>query len=334
MSCCPLCRPAVDMAKSSRLRISSFSERNKQRQAVCCSSHLVRAARDPCSPTLRNRCMIERVQQFIARLMTQVRVNRVQCQNRDGVVVFVKTRRIGGSVAVWFGNLFLSLTDSGICMFARSRDWMAWEEYCGHLLYPDRPPVQCGPGNTVTMPEVHGVSLRKLLNEGKRDHRAFAAAAREVRRVHQIQCDDYKAAWSHGDLHLDNILYDSASDLASLIDYDTRHVRSLSETYRHADDLKVMLLELLTLPNNEWCEPARCFLRGYGNAEILEELSRQLCIPRGLAKVFWYTRTRFCSTHEIEQRSKCLGEIIHQVVDEERTTLHQINPEPPLENSC
>ena len=56
--------------------------------------------------------------------------------------------------------------------------------------------------------EVRGISLRQLLHRNEAVVRAFVAAARELRRVHQIPCSYYQAAWSHGDLHLDNIVYD------------------------------------------------------------------------------------------------------------------------------
>ena len=151
--------------------------------------------------------MMERLLLIIASLMTRVRVNQIQQQTRDGAVVFVKKRRFGGSVVIWFGNWFLTLANSGIFMFVRTRDWLAWEDHCARLLYPDRAAVKFEFGNTVILPEVRGISLRQLVNSGDKNLKAFVTAARELRRVHRIQCDDYSAAWSHGDLHLDNILY-------------------------------------------------------------------------------------------------------------------------------
>ena len=60
------------------------------------------------------------------------------------------------------------------------------------LLYPDRPAVTLGPGHTVNIPEVRSISLRQLLHCHKRNVGAFVAAARRLRRVHQIQCSIYK----------------------------------------------------------------------------------------------------------------------------------------------
>jgi len=195
--------------------------------------------------------------------MNRVRVNRIQSQMCDGAVVFVKTRRFGGSLVVWFGNWFLYLAGSRICMFVRSRDWMKWEAHCARLLYPDRTAVKFSSSNSVVVPEICGVSIRQMLKAGYISLQAFIAAARELPRVHAIPCSDYKAAWSHGDLHPDNILYNSESDQATLIDFYTRHERNLKATQRHADDVKTVLLELLTLRNEDWIEPADCFLREY-----------------------------------------------------------------------
>ncbi len=263
--------------------------------------------------------MTERLQQFIASMMNRVRVNRIQRQMWDGAAVFVKTRRFGGGLVVWFGNWFLYLAGSGICMFVKCSDWMKWEAHCSTLLYPNQPAVKFSSSKAVVVPEMRGVSIRQMLKAGDINLRAFIAAARELRRVHGIPCSDYNAAWSHGDLHLDNILYDSESDQATLIDFDTRHLRHLNATKRHADDLKTILLELLTLRNDDWIEPANCFLSEYGVSTVLNELLRGLVIPHGVAKIFWFTRTGSCSTRNTEQRYHRLQRIIHQVVSAGRT---------------
>ena len=256
---------------------------------------------------------MEPLQRIVAWLMNRVRVNRIQRTILDGLPVVLKRRRFGGGMVIRFGNRFLSLAGSGIRMFVRARDWMAWEAHCSQLLYPDRPVVTFGPGNTVRLPEVSGISLRQILHRHQTDPRAFVAAARELRRVHQIPCRVYRAAWSHGDLHLDNILYDSATDRATLIDFDTRHELGLRRIQRHADDLKVMLLELIAMADERWIQSATTLIREYGDAVVLEELLRQLVVPHGIAKILWFTRTSGCATRQMDQRLQSLREIIQQV---------------------
>src|SRR5262245_16288970 len=148
--------------------------------------------------------MIERAQQVVAWLMNHVRVNRVRQCTQDGAPVFIKRRRAGGQIVIWFANRFLALAHSGVCMFVRADEWTDWEIHCAQLLYPERAGVKVGSGQALIIPKVSGTSLRELLPCDETEvNKAFILAARELRRVHQIQCSYYKAAWSHGDLHLD-----------------------------------------------------------------------------------------------------------------------------------
>ena len=257
--------------------------------------------------------MIELLQRVVAWLMNRVRLNRIQQGIHDGVPMIVKRRRPGASIVIWFANRFLVLAGGGICMFVRADEWMDWEDHCAELLYPDRPDVKIGPGQSVTIPEVRGMSLRQLMHGNETNVNALVAAAREVRRVHRLECGYFEAAWSHGDLHLDNVLYDSDANRAVLVDFDTRHESRINQTGRHSDDLKVFLLELFALPDNKWCQRATVFIEEYREASVLNELSRQLFVPLGFAKILWYTRTNCSPTRDIEQRIQILKETILQV---------------------
>ena len=258
--------------------------------------------------------MIDLVQRVIAWLMNRVRVNQVHQSMRDGVAVFVKRRRAGGQIVVWLANRFLALTDSGVCMFVHADEWTDWEVHCAQLLYPERQGVTVGSGQAVIVPEVRGISLRELLRRDDTDvNKAFVLAARELRRVHQIHCSYYKAAWSHGDLHLDNIICDLNAERAVLIDFDTRHEFHVSQTQRHSDDLKMVLLELIGLSDDKWKQLATVFIEEYREGSALGELSRRLFVPRGFARVLWYARTHCSSIRRIEPRLQNLREIINRV---------------------
>jgi hypothetical protein len=265
--------------------------------------------------------MIDRLQRGIAWLMNHIRVNQIQERVQDGATVFIKRRRVGGSLVAWFGNRFLALARSGIWMFVRAGEWVDWEIYCVQLLYPERPRVKAGHGPSVIVPKACGVSLRQLLRRNEAIANAFAAAARELRRVHQIPCSYYDAAWSHGDLHLDNIIYDAATCRAVLIDFDTRHDDRLSALQRHGDDLKVMLLELMELPDEQWHESATTLIEEYRDAAVLGELVRQLFVPRGFARILWYVRTNGAATRQVERRLEAMRTIIERVTADARSDL-------------
>jgi hypothetical protein len=204
-------------------------------------------------------------------------------------------------------------------MFVRAGEWADWEVHCARLLYPERPHVKTGPDPSVIVPNVCGISLRQWLRRNEAGVSAFKAAARELSRVHQIRCSRYKEAWSHGDLHLDNIVYDPVSDRAVLIDFDTRHDFQLGRTQRHSDDLKAMLLELIGLSDEQWSQPATELIEEYREASVLNELRRQLIVPRGFAKILWHVRTNGSSTRQVEQRLQIVRTIIERVAATART---------------
>jgi tRNA A-37 threonylcarbamoyl transferase component Bud32 len=264
--------------------------------------------------------MLEAVQRGVAWLMNRVRVNHVEEGVRDGRLVFVKRRRAGASIVVWFANLFLALAHSGSRMFVRADEWIAWEVHCARLLYPERPEVTAGGDRAVIIPKVDGISLRALLRRNDGDPTtALILAAREVRRVHQIQCGYFNGAWSHGDLHPDNIICDSNAERATIIDFDTRHEPWTSATQRHGDDLKVLLLELIALSSDTWRPLATAFVEEYREYSVLSELDRQLSVPRGFDRLLWYARTQSSSTHRMEPRLQALREIIHRAIGREES---------------
>jgi hypothetical protein len=260
--------------------------------------------------------MFDLMERCAARLMNGVRVNQIQRCIRNGVPVYAKRRKVCGSFIIWFGNCFLTLARSGICMFVRAGDWMKWEAHCSSLLYPDRPPVELGPGKVVSVAEIIGTSLRSLVLHNASALKPIIATARELHRVHQIHCQYFQSAWSHGDLHLDNILYDEATDRAFLIDFDTRHQFAISPTQRHSDDVYVFLMALIAIPEDHWFDLAIAFIREYSDHSVLQELERQLFVPAGFARILWYTRTQCApirqSAWRMEYLRQALSQFIHQ----------------------
>lgn len=253
------------------------------------------------------------LQQFLATLMNRVRVNRIYPSEHAGAPVYIKKRRFGGSVIIWAGNRFLTLADSGMQMFGSAKQWVNWEIYCSELLYPQR---SVRPGqleSSVIIPRIAGVSLRQWLQRGEYNSAAFDAAARELRRVHLLPCLHYHAFWSHGDLHLDNILFDPQSGQAELIDFDTRHELNRPVIWRQADDLRTILLEILGFPDDRWRLAATSLIENYDDHVVLNELRRQLIIPRGVALILWYTKTQGASHNQVMPRINYLQSLLQRL---------------------
>jgi hypothetical protein len=114
-------------------------------------------------------------------------------------------------------------------------------------------------------------------------------------------------------LHLDNLVYDHVADRAVLIDFDTRHEFRINQAQRHSDDLKVMLLELIGMPDEQWRQPATALIVEYREASVLDELDRQLFVPRGFARILWYVRTNGAATRQVERRLQMIRTIVQRV---------------------
>ncbi len=255
---------------------------------------------------------MDSLQQAAGRLMNRVRVNHVEATDRDGAPVFVKRRRAGAQVIIWFANRFLALAHDGTSMFLRAGEWAAWEVYCAQLLYPERPGARVESRSAVVLSRVDGISVRTIIRRNDPDvRRALVLAARELRRVHEITCARYRAGWSHGDLHLDNILCDMAEERATLIDFDIRHAFEVSATLRQCDDVMAVLLELIGLPDDRWLSLATAFVEEYRRPAVLEALGRQWLVPRGCGRLLWYVRTNGASMKQIEPRLQKLRQVIH-----------------------
>jgi hypothetical protein len=90
------------------------------------------------------------------------------------------------------------------------------------------------------------------------------------------------------------VIFDAGTGRARIIDFETTHFRDLPPEQRHADDLKVFLLDLLGRSSDgEWPENASAFLNGYGCTSVLDRLRRIFVMPSGLERLWWAIRTSY-----------------------------------------
>ena len=268
----------------------------------------------------------DRLQRSIASLMNEVRVNRISNFERHGIAMISKRRLAGAGFVIVFGNAFLSLANNTSRMFVTIRNWISWELHCTNLLYPERQASAESCGSTIQFHRIPGISLRALAIQNKVNAGAIIAVARELRRVHGIICPNFQSGWSHGDMHFGNILYDSETDTAVLIDFDTFHQHSVDQQQRHVDDLLVFLLELMARLDESWETLATAFIDEYDNNQVLHELTQHLVKPRGIARILWYTRTYNAPECKMSQRISILQEIVQRRVQKVKIPLADCSP--------
>jgi hypothetical protein len=103
----------------------------------------------------------------------------------------------------------------------------------------------------------------------------------------------------------DNVVYNQKTNRARLIDFEIVHGKSLPAVARHADDLRVFLLDMLeTVPARQWLPFAISFLKAYGDREVMTEPRKQLVVPSGLALIWWSVRTNFVKSARVKRRLK------------------------------
>jgi hypothetical protein len=226
-------------------------------------------------------------------LIRSVRLHELTRIILHGRAVWVKHRRCGMDAVVGGGNLFLRFTHSGIVMFTSPAQWEAWELACFRLLHSGDS-FDCGmvDGRTIWLAELPGRSLRDHAMSRTLTPPMLRAAGAELRRAHRLDCALTRRPWSHGDPHMGNMLYDSATQRARLMDFETRHELSRPADWRHADDLLTLMLELISRTQmDSWPILLAALFGGYASDRIVAELRERLRSPRPAEWLLWVTRS-------------------------------------------
>ena len=225
--------------------------------------------------------------------------------------VVIKRRNIYGERAADLINFYFRLAGLPIRFLRDVQKWRRWEVNCFQMLNGDRFRASVADKRTVSLDKLPGQSLWDHMKQGTLNKRMLEAAAREFRRAHLHWSNEFGAPWSHADASMTNVMYSEKGGRARLIDFEMVHEKSLPAVARHADDLRVFLLDMVEmLPSRQWLPFAICFLKAYGDREVMAELRKQLTVPSGLALIWWNVRTNFVKSATAERRLKALRNAI------------------------
>src|SRR5262249_31444770 len=194
-------------------------------------------------------------------------------RRRNGRLFFLKRRKVISEQVANIANVFLAATDAPITVLGDPRDWQRWEIDSFQLLHGGEFRARPIGQRAVLEPKLPGQNTRKILARGRLRPRVLQAAGRELRRAHQLVSNELNGAWSHGDLHLGNVIYDETNDRARLIDFEIMHKKSLSTASRHADDLLAFLQDMVNrVTSQQWVPFALEFLNAYNRPKVLAKL--------------------------------------------------------------
>ncbi len=238
----------------------------------------------------------------VGALVDRIKVNALTRETRDGRAVWIKRRRLVSRPILALADRFFQLAGNPVRTL-RAAAWQMWEVDCFHRLHGENfGAFRCG-DRAVGADELPGQSLSQHLAGGTLTPAMLAAAGRELRRAHESRCEDFSGAWSHGDPHSGNFIFDPAADRARLIDFEVMHHASLAADARHADDLLVFLQDLVgRVRADDWLPFATAFLEAYARPEIIVLLAPRLVVPRGLARLWWSVRTTYLPRKELARR--------------------------------
>lgn len=266
------------------------------------------------------RTLTEALREAIGVAIDSIKINSVTRQICGARTIWIKRRKPASELIAASANLFFRLARAPIHVWVDPQKWQSWEIACFRLLY-DRDFRVFGEGSrALCTDKVPGTSLLEHLNRGTLTRPILEAAAKEFRRVHELWCEEFGDLWSHGDPHLDNVLYEKTAHRARLIDFEVAHQKSLPAIARHADDLLVFLQDMSgRVSARQWLPFALCFLKTYDRPKVVTELRKRLIVPRGLPGLWWKLRTHYIGREELIYRFDTLGRELDRSLSPQKT---------------
>ncbi|HEX8371644.1 MAG TPA: hypothetical protein VF585_02595 [Chthoniobacterales bacterium] len=234
----------------------------------------------------------------------RIRINAISRETVAGVPVWVKRRTGLSRLLVPVANGFFWLAGNPVEVFATNTAWQQHEVRSFLLLNGANLQAGLMQDNSVYAEDLPGSDLVHWLDQKKLSPEIMQSVGAAFRKVHQTPNPTTGELFSHGDPHLGNVLYDAAAGLVSWLDFETLHRRGLQTTERHADDLLVLLLDLMgRATEEEWKILSPAFLAAYGQAEVLLELKKRLHPPSGFGAIWWAVRTSYLTRKELRLRA-------------------------------
>jgi hypothetical protein len=245
------------------------------------------------------------------RLVDSLKVSSLSEQVVRGRPLVIKRRNVYSKPLAELTNVYFRMAGIPIRFWAKTEDWRRWEVNSFNMLNGDRFHARVAGANGICADKLPGRSLLDHLKEGTLTREMMEAAGHELRRAHQLRCDEFRGPWSHGDAGTNNVIYEEKSGRARLIDFEIIHHKSLPTKSRHADDLLVFLLDILALaPNRQWLNLVLAFLNAYDNAAVIAHLKNQLAVPTGMAWIWWGVRTSFANPAKVKRRLRKIAGVV------------------------
>jgi hypothetical protein len=239
-------------------------------------------------------------------VIAHLHLNSVRQENQRGKPVIVKRRNAFGRMIIPVANGFFRVAGAPIEFWPMLSEWHRWEVKTYRRLNPGFK-VKSWKDGVLIEEAVPGESMWTHLKNGTLTRHMLMAAGAELRRAHGMWSDPHQGRWSHGDAAMCNFIFDPIADRARLIDFELVHHLWLPAVERQADDLLAFLLDLIgSASNRRWLVMAMCFVRSYGDREVIAELEKRLVPAIGMGRFWRKVRTNFADSRKVNPRLETL----------------------------
>ena len=271
----------------------------------------------------------KRLSNAVTALVESLKINVISEEVRRKRPVVVKRRTATSEQISEMANLYFSWCGLPIRFWSKIDEWRRWEIDSFNMLNGDRFRARPSGQRCVIEDKLPGESLWDHMNRGTLTRKMLAAAAQEFHRAHQFWSDEFGGPWSHGDATTPNVIYNSQTGRARLIDFEIIHEKTLPARARHADDLLVFLLDMVGfVSSRQWLPLALEFLRAYHEPKVIRELKKRLTLPGGLAWIWWEVRTNFTAPAKVKHRLARLRQGLAQLES------YRLAPAVPTRKRC
>ena len=247
-------------------------------------------------------------------LVEAMNLNSIEQTRRRGRAVIIKKRNFIGEKLAKLANSYFATAGLQLRFLEDAKDFQRREVASYNLLNGDKFRAVPVGDRGVIEDKLPGRSIWDHMKRGTLTRAMIVAAAKELRRAHQLKSADFRDYWSHGDASTPNAIYDEKSKRVRWIDFEIIHDKSLSATARHAIDVRVFLMDMVgQMSLRRWLSFALCFITAYGDGDVTVEMRKRLTLPGGLAWVWWEVRSNFTAPGRIKQRLAKLRDAISRL---------------------
>lgn len=191
-------------------------------------------------------------------LLRSGRYSKARIVYQDGERQVRKYRLFYAPLLVWMGGPLVRLLDAGVRVLPQ-RDWEERERQVYRSLYGTS--IRIDVDGTLVLPCLAGDSLATLLEDPELEE---SVRKRVIERAVVALAEFHRLGFTHGDAMAENVLVDLQAGVAHWIDFETIHDSSRPMTWRHADDVRALLVTCLlrTVPEKR-AETLRLILDVY-----------------------------------------------------------------------